>query len=219
MRYLKQFEFELTNHCNAMCVFCPRSGLTKKGFMSFATFKAGVGVAKENDVRNFKISGFGEPTLHKELVMFLQYLKQEIPGASILLITNGQLLTPELFERLSAVPVDRINISFNGYDRNSYESQMKRLDFEQVVANLGYIAASGKQLPEMQIIPILSQAFTQDDIRKMRHFMESLGFTERNLKFQFTITSRLDKIEDKDLIGREVSKKREIICLAGLSTF
>jgi radical SAM protein with 4Fe4S-binding SPASM domain len=223
----KQIEFEMTNHCNARCVFCPRRDTRPKGYIDLKVIKAGISLAKAAAIKGFKISGFGEPTLHPKLIEYLSWIRQEIPDAVIMLITNAALLKPELFEELARVPINRINISFNGYDKESYEAQMRGLDFEKVMGNLKYMAKANGNRINIQFVPILSKAFGKDEIEKMKHFLKRIGFEDENFKYHHTITWRAEKIKSEDLIDEEfieslkdlpIEDKSKVVCLANLST-
>jgi radical SAM protein with 4Fe4S-binding SPASM domain len=222
----RQIEFELTNHCNAHCIFCPRSDPRTKGFIKLETIQQGVALAKAVGLKGFKISGFGEPTLHPDLVKHLTYIRQEIPDAFIMMITNGSLLKPELFEALAGIPINRINISFNGYDKQSYEAQMVGLDFETVLANLKYIGAQNRGRIELQFVPIISKRFGKAEVEKMKVFLKEYGFNDGNFRFHFTMSSRSGKIENEELIDREfvatagrikIEDPGQVICVAHLN--
>jgi radical SAM protein with 4Fe4S-binding SPASM domain len=224
--FTRQIEFEPTNQCNARCVFCPRNDPRQKGYISLETVKAGVELAKSAGLKAFKIAGFGEPLLHKEIVEHLRYIKAEIPDATTLLITNGSQLTPELFEQLARIPVSRINISFNGYDQASYEMLMCGLSFHKLIAHLKEIAARNRGRIDVQFVPILSKAFGLAEVEKMKGLLAGLGFGESNFKFHHVITGRSGKLKNEQLINEEylanlkdieIEDKSKVICLAAFS--
>jgi len=222
-----QIEFEMTNHCNASCVFCPRHDPRTKGFISFETIEAGINLAKACNINGFKISGFGEPTLHKELISYLAHIRKEIPDTVILLITNGSLLVPKMFDALAAIPISHINISFNGYDQESYESQMQGLKFERVIENLRYIAKTNCNRLNIQFTPIMSKAFGEKEIEKMKDLLRGIGFKDKNFNFKHIITARSGKLKDPKLIDaefidalkdKEIKDKTKVLCLRALET-
>ena len=224
--FTRQIEFEPTNYCNAQCVFCPRNDPRQKGYISRDTVKAGVELAKSAGLKAFKIAGFGEPLLHKELIEQLRYIKAEIPDASLLLITNGSQLTPELFEQLAQIPVSRINISFNGYDQASYERLMCGLSFNKLIAHLKEIAARNRDRVDIQFVPILTKSFGLPEVEKMKGLLTGLGFGESNFKFHHVITGRSEKLKNDKLIDEEfmaslkdmeIKDKSQVICLAAFS--
>jgi hypothetical protein len=195
--------------------------------MDFETIKAGVNLAKTAGIINFKIAGFGEPILHPELIGFLKYIKLKIPHSQIRLITSGELLEPELFEALAAIPIMRINVSFNGHDKASYESQMSGTDFDKVLANLQYIAVFNNDRIDIQFVPILSNSFGRVEMEKMKCFLGSIGFCQHSFRYHHIITSRSGKLRNKQLISEAfigqmadmvIRDKTEVLCMANLST-
>ena len=224
--FTRQIEFEPTNQCNAQCVFCPRNDPRRKGYISLDTVKAGVELAKSAGIKAFKLAGFGEPLLHKDLLEHLRYLKAEIPEASLLLITNGSQLTPELFEQLARIPVSRVNISFNGYDQASYEMLMCGLSFNKLIAHLKEIAARNRGRVDIQFVPILNKSFGLAEVEKMKGLLTGLGFGDDNFKFHHVITGRSGKLKNEKLINEEylaslkdveLEDKSQVICLAAFS--
>jgi radical SAM protein with 4Fe4S-binding SPASM domain len=215
----RQIEFEPTNYCNAQCVFCPRNDPRQKGYISLETVKAGVELAKSAGLKAFKLAGFGEPLLHKDLLEHLRFIKSEIPDATVLLITNGSQLTPELFESLAEVPVSRINISFNGYDQASYENLMCGLSFNKLIAHLKEIAALNRDRVDLQFVPIITKSFGQAEVEKMKGLLMGLGFGANNFKYHHTITGRSGKLKNERLIDEqpETTPDSRVTCLAAFS--
>ncbi len=210
--YTSTVEFEMTNYCNGNCIFCPRNDPRPKGFISIDTVRSGVELAKACNITGFKLAGFGEPTLDKDLVPMIKFIKEEIPTSKILLITNGSLLDKVLYQRLVDASLDRINISFNGFDKISYESQMRELDFDRLITNLIYIAKNISKT-EIQFVPIRRKGFEDAEIGKMKNFLINLGFNECNLQYSLDFTNRSGKLEV------EVSKEKcKAICMANFNT-
>ncbi|MFA5114215.1 MAG: radical SAM/SPASM domain-containing protein [Candidatus Margulisiibacteriota bacterium] len=225
-RYSQQIELEPTNACNAKCVFCPRNDPRAKGLISEATVQAAIDLAKATGINVFKISGFGEPLLHPKLPALLRLIKQQVPNAAILLITNASLLKPPLFAELAGL-VNRYNISFNGYDQKSYEQLMVGLDFQQTLDNLRYAAANNRGRANIQFTPVINKAFGLADLEKMKELLTGLGFNADNFKFHHIITTRSQKLADNALVDEAflaASKKNasapgtKALCLTHLST-
>lgn len=87
----------VTNNCNANCEFCCMwSDSFKKTFMSFDTYKNIID-SKEEDFE-LQLEG-GEPLLHKDLYLFMEYARSTGRLKKIIILTNGFLLGEHL-ERL-----------------------------------------------------------------------------------------------------------------------
>ena len=128
-----KLDVELTNHCNARCVFCPHPAMRRQiGYMSWETWQRVVEEARTGDVLRLAIAGFGEPTLHPNFVDFLQWARLQLPGTWLQLVTNGSQLWRMDFDALAGIQLTDIIVSFTGYSPESYESLMQGLSFEKL---------------------------------------------------------------------------------------
>lgn len=127
---------EVTNACNLNCPMCSRDAIIKQrglGFMKLADFKA---VVDKYHAQLFHVRLFlhGESTLHPDLPEMIAYLNgyRGKNVRSIGLTTNGVLVSPEYFRRLVDAGLDNIEFSFEGIDKQTYESIRKGANFGQV---------------------------------------------------------------------------------------
>ncbi|MFQ5893440.1 MAG: hypothetical protein ACE5H5_03925, partial [Nitrospinota bacterium] len=61
-------KIETTNHCNAVCVYCPRDAMTRpKGLIDEAIFRKLVDECAAEGVKSLHLQNFGEPLLDKML--------------------------------------------------------------------------------------------------------------------------------------------------------
>jgi radical SAM protein with 4Fe4S-binding SPASM domain len=127
---------EVTNACNLACPMCSRDAIIRQrglGFMKFADFKA---VVDKYHMQMFHVRLFlhGESTLHPNLPEMVAYLN-DYRGKnvrSIGLTTNGVLVSADYFRRLVDAGLDNIEFSFEGIDKQTYESIRVGANFEQV---------------------------------------------------------------------------------------
>lgn len=98
----------ITNNCNANCEFCCMwSDSNKHRFMTFNEFKYIID-SKEDDFE-LQLEG-GEPLLHKDLYLFMEYARSTGRCKKIILLTNGILLNRQLgrlveFHKYYNIPV------------------------------------------------------------------------------------------------------------------
>lgn len=80
----------ITNNCNANCEFCCMwSDSSKRTFMSFETFKKII----DSDIEDFELQlEGGEPLLHDDLYLFMEYARSTKRCKKIIILTNGILL-------------------------------------------------------------------------------------------------------------------------------
>ena len=124
---------EVTNRCNLQCVICPNSERTAFGNMEFSLFKKIINEAS-SFVREVKLFLGGEPLLHPEIFTMIDYARTK--GLLTEIHTNGTLLNQEKSRDLLDSRLDVLSISFDGIDRESYQSIRVNADFDQVVQNI-----------------------------------------------------------------------------------
>ncbi len=155
---------ELTNNCNAECVYCAHHLMKrKKGFMSDEVFKKIIDDCLMLKIKSIEPQLEGEPTLIGDLVSKLKHIRKKLPWAKINLITNGSFLNKEIAEEVS-----HIDISFNYADRKSF-GKGTGLDFNLIEYNILNL----KQFKDkMSIHFVLSKTNWQDYFKVKKLFPE-----------------------------------------------
>lgn len=112
---------ETTSACNLKCNICPRNhGETLVGHMEFDLFKKIIDEANQHGRRTFCLHLFGEPMLAPNFAKMIKYIKQVNKSNSIILTSNGTLLSQEIAEAIVDAPVDKLAISFVSADKANY---------------------------------------------------------------------------------------------------
>lgn len=118
-----EIRFEITTKCNYNCIICPRDKMTRKiETMNFALFKKLFDKITRETARynTLTFPGMGEPLLDKNLDKKIEYAKKKMENLSVLILTNGSLLTPKRFKKLENLGVTSVRVSFYGNDQKSY---------------------------------------------------------------------------------------------------
>lgn len=118
-----EIRIEVTTKCNYNCIICPRDQLTRNiEVMSFDLFKYIFDkINSETDqYKTLTFPGMGEPLLDKTLDDKIIYAKKR--NFTVLLLTNGSLLTTNRFKRLEDIGVDSIRVSMYGNSPESYSA-------------------------------------------------------------------------------------------------
>ncbi len=104
---------EVTTKCNFRCRHCARTqkGVTARD-MSTDQFESIL--EKTPSAYRVTLVGLGEPLLHPQLVELVATAKRH--GRRVALVTNGQLLTPEMSSRLLDAGLDGITFSLDSVD-------------------------------------------------------------------------------------------------------
>jgi len=137
---------ESTSTCNLRCQMCPRThGNTMIGNMEWKTFKKVIDEANCYGPRNFCLHLFGEPLIAPLFDEMVKYIKSINKQNSILLTTNGTLLTKEKSELLIKNHVDKIAVSFTSPNRKTYLEKTGLDKLKNVEDNVLQLVKSKKQ--------------------------------------------------------------------------
>ncbi|MDD5439162.1 MAG: radical SAM/SPASM domain-containing protein [Candidatus Omnitrophica bacterium] len=146
--------FEVTTRCNYNCVLCPRDKITRKiETMSLELFKELFDKINKETPRydTLTFPGMGEPLLDETLDEKIEYARRahrQSRDLSVLILTNGYLLTPERFAKLEQLGVASVRVSIYGNDPSGYSRVHGIRDpkaFDKVRDNLVKICAIKKR--------------------------------------------------------------------------
>ena len=137
-------------NCPFKCFYCGIFNTDKKDdiyissvkHMSFELYKKCVDDMKKfkNKIKVVRFVGIGEPLTNPSIYEMIKYTKESDVANIIEIITNGYLLNPENSEKLIDSGVDRIVISLQGINSESYkEISGIKIDFNKFVSNIGYL--------------------------------------------------------------------------------
>lgn len=151
--YPQIIQVETTTACNADCIMCPHSRITrKKGHMDFESYKKVVDDCAKNSkfVKTFFPFLNGELFLTPKWEDYLTYTKKRLPDIEIGIFTNGSLLDMGNIDKLVEIEPDWINISFDGTSKETYERIRRKLSFDQVQNNIFQIANKRNSLKKVK---------------------------------------------------------------------
>lgn len=130
----KRLYIDITNRCNTECPFCCMySGLSNSRDMDFETYKKIIdGCDKEFELQ---LEG-GEPLLHSDLYLFMEYARSTKRCGKILILTNGLLLPAHqkrlvMFSGEYGIPLEiKVSINYWLIEENSrHLDQIRNLLF------------------------------------------------------------------------------------------
>ncbi|HZF07335.1 MAG TPA: SPASM domain-containing protein [Thermoanaerobaculia bacterium] len=135
-------EIHPVDRCNVDGSFCATAALRGTDEAPLPRFTEMLGELREAGTRSLRLSGGGEPLLHRRIHDFLQAIvASRLPVEN--LTTNGVLLAGEVREVLVAV-CDQITVSLNTGDEATYAAMMRTTprNLHRVVDNVrGLLAA------------------------------------------------------------------------------
>ncbi len=127
-----EVRYEVTDHCNATCIMCPRDKHEhgrEHGIMDQAAYEKSIDEVVALGAKKVVLTGFGEPLLDKRLEKKVAYAHGK--GLSTYFITNASALTAVRSRRLIEAGLDEMRVSFYGMGADTYNAVMQGLDFER----------------------------------------------------------------------------------------
>jgi radical SAM protein with 4Fe4S-binding SPASM domain len=165
---------ELTNNCNLNCPQCSSgSGLMKRGrgFMDLGIFKK---VMNELDPYLFSVNLYfqGEPMLHPQFFSFMEYCAKPYTVVS----TNGHFLTEENSEKIVTSGLNKLVISLDGMDQETYSAYRVNGNMNRVINGLNNVARAKKRSnsPIKIEIQFLVNRFNEHMIPQVKLLAESV---------------------------------------------
>ena len=142
---VKKLYVELTTKCNFDCITCIRNSWNEApGHMPYKTLSK---ILKQIDelpeLHTVHFGGFGEPSIYPEFLNVLESIKQKNLKAEF--ITNGNALKEEYANKIIEIGVDRIIISVDAPEKESFEKIRLDSDFEQLINRIEYINSLKKE--------------------------------------------------------------------------
>jgi len=191
-------QVEVTTHCNASCVYCPRTAyreswknrhLSLEGFTNLApAFKK---------TRLIHLQGWGEPFLNPHFFEMISMAKAA--GCQVGTTTNAVLLNAERIERLVELGVDLVAFSLAGTGRENDEIR-KGARLGQV---LEAIRALTREKEKRHVIrPAIHVAYMLfrsglEDIHHLPALVKGLGVSD-------VVVTTLDFTSDEGLLGEVI---------------
>lgn len=94
-KYPRHIYIETTTRCNLSCSHCPRPKIEED--MSWITFAKIIAESQAYGPRSFSLHGFGEPTMDKDLVIKMKFIKSVNKKNNVILTTNGVIINNEAY--------------------------------------------------------------------------------------------------------------------------
>jgi MoaA/NifB/PqqE/SkfB family radical SAM enzyme len=126
-------EIELTNRCNLACIQCLRSRGLKPyelGDIAFGDFQRVL--AQFPWTTNLCLNGFGEPLLHERFFDVVAWSRRALPGAKIVIYSNGMLLDDAVARRLPGSGLTELNVSIDAALPSTYQRVRRGGELERV---------------------------------------------------------------------------------------
>lgn len=181
----KMVVVSVTYICNAKCPHCP---YTENNSDLRKSYKDALYIPPElfrkiaDECGKFhsyiRITGGGEPLLHKDMVPLIEYAKSV--GSRVWLNTNGSLFTGKAADRLLACGIDFIEFSVDAADEETYKKVRPGIDFNKLVSNIKYVIEkrNSSKYSARIAVSVINQKIIKDKIDGITKFWLKLGVDE-----------------------------------------
>ena len=184
--YPVSLSVEPTSVCNLNCPECPTGlgELTRyKGHIKFELYKKILDELSPY-LLNLILYFQGEPFLNKEIFRLIEYSAiQKNVYTSI--STNGHFLDSETAQRTVKSGLDKLIISLDGTDQETYEKYRKNGDLETVIQSIKNIVKWKEKLKSKTpyvVIQFLVFKFNEYQIPEIKRLSKELGVNKLELK-------------------------------------
>lgn len=136
---------EPTNVCNLKCRLCPNKDIPKeqKGFMNFELYKEIIDQSCDY-LHDIYLFHRGESLLHPKIIDMIKYANSK--NIKTVLHTNATVLNEELSKELIDAKLDFISFSFDGYDKEMYESNKPPAKYEKTLFKITELLKLKKEI-------------------------------------------------------------------------
>jgi len=156
----------ITNRCNVRCFYCHHDGILPQSYeMTPNEIYRISKVAADIGVRKIRLSG-GEPLIREDIIEIVQKISS-IEFKDIALTTNGTLLG-KYAEKLKSAGLNRVNVSFDTLNRETYRFITKKDYIEN--AKEGIKKASEAGLYPVKVNMVVMKGINDHEIWDMFHF-------------------------------------------------
>ncbi len=162
-RPILSLRITITNRCNENCIYCHHDGMvSSKDEMTPDEIYKICKIAKRLGVKKIRLSG-GDPLVRKDIVEIVEKIGS-LDFKDISLTTNGVLLE-KYAEGLKEAGLDRVNVSLDTLDRDTYKFVTK-MDYLNE-AKAGILKAVEVGLYPVKINMVVMKDINQDEVKDM----------------------------------------------------
>ncbi len=179
-RTIKYLRLSVTDRCNLRCIYCMKEdGVCKRDHSDILSIEELTEIAQAAyrlGIRKIRLTG-GEPLVRKGILTLCERIKAIDPAIELDMTTNGTLLKA-FAAPLRQAGVDRLNISIDTLDPETYRSITRRGDIRDVLEGISAAADAG--FSQIKINAVLIGGINDNEILDL---MELARDSELNVRF------------------------------------
>ncbi len=169
-RYGRKIEYlrlSVTDRCNLRCIYCMKEdGVCKRHHSDILSIEELTEIAQaayELGIKKIRLTG-GEPLVRKGVLTLCRNIKAIDEDIELVMTTNGTLL-PEYAAELKTAGVDRLNISLDTLNADTYRTITRRGELSDVLS--GIKAAQNAGFTHTKINAVLIGGINDNEILDM----------------------------------------------------
>jgi GTP 3',8-cyclase len=182
-RNINYLRLSVTDRCNLRCRYCmPRQGIVKtahQAVLSYEELQLIAEAAVELGIQKIRVTG-GEPLVRSGIVGFLERLTG-IAGLRHLVLTTNGVLLPELASSLYQAGVQRLNVSLDSLDPDTFSRITRGGELRRVLAGLD--AAEKAGFPPPKINAVVMRGINDAEIPALAALSVTRGCTVRFIEY------------------------------------
>lgn len=189
-RRINYLRLSVTDRCNLRCTYCmPLEGIPKLQHGDMLSFEDMYRVATEAvalGVEKIRITG-GEPLVRKGLLGFIERLAA-IPGLKELVLTTNGMLLDEMALPLRRAGVQRLNISLDSLNQETFATITRGGDLKKVMAGIAAAEAAG--FPPVKINMVVMRGVNDDEVLDFAALTLEKPYTVRFIEYMPTLRDK-----------------------------
>ena len=173
----------VTDRCNIRCFYCmPAENVNfrpRHELLSFEEIERFVRVAARLGVNKIRLTG-GEPLVRHGLSVLIVKLAA-VPGIRDIAMTTNGLLLADQAQELKAAGLNRLNISLDTLDRDTFKRISRREGLERVLE--GIFAAKRAGFKKIRLNAVALRGITEPEIVPLANFARQHDMEMRFIEF------------------------------------
>lgn len=188
-RSVNYLRLSVTDRCNLRCRYCmPAAGVEPCSHDEILCYEELLCIARAAvsiGVEKVRITG-GEPLIRKGILGFLRQLGA-IPNLREVTLTTNGLVLPEVSSDLKAVGVDRLNVSLDSLDPQTYAQITRGGDIRRVLAGLEIAERIGLRL---KLNMVVMRGINDHEVEKFAEISLTRPWSIRFIEYMPTIREK-----------------------------
>jgi cyclic pyranopterin phosphate synthase len=204
-RQINYLRLSVTDRCNFRCHYCmPAAGLPKVDHHEILSYEELLMIARTAvamGIEKIRITG-GEPLVRKGVVDFLARLAS-LPGLQQLVLTTNGALLAEMAANLKSAGVQRLNVSLDSLEPQTFAEITRGGDLAQVLAGLDAAEQAGFPPPKINVV--IMRGINDGEILDFAALTRVRGNTVRFIEYMPVV--RKDGWQQYCISGEEILQR------------